>query len=270
MKIGAISDLHIKDEESSYFLEQISDVCSKKEIDLLLIAGDISEDARLTIDYVQRLNKKVKTLYVPGNHDLWNKGNKMSTKEIYELFKRDQNCLLNKSYELTAELEIIGHIGWYDYSLGDEEQYSTLEFDSMVIDDRMWKDKKYVSWTGNNQFVCNTIDSEIETLINSNDKQKILVTHMISNPGFKVLFDESRSNKGFFNGFLGSDKLYRLTGNDLVTHAICGHVHYRKTIIENQTEYICMCLGNESEWSKYLKSPSLREQLKQCMYTFEI
>lgn len=270
MRVGAIADLHIRQETSTEFLRTLIDVCQEMRIDCLLIAGDISEDVNLTIEYVNELNTGIKTLYVPGNHDLWNRYNQLPIEEIYERFSADPNCLLNKSYMLTDKVEVIGHIGWYDYSLGACEEYSKSELDGMTIDGRTWNDKQYNSWTDNNIEVCNRFNEELKSLLSASDHQKILLTHMISNPGFKVLFDEQRSNKGFFNSYLGSYDLYRLTIDNNISHAICGHVHYRKTIVDNQVKYLCPCLGGEQEWSRYHRDVSLRHQLQTCIEVIEL
>ncbi len=92
MKIGTISDLHIEKPKSEEYINSLCRVCATKNIDLLLIAGDISEDAHLTINYIKKLNEKIKALYVPGNHDMWNKTNKLRTEQIYELFIKDEYC----------------------------------------------------------------------------------------------------------------------------------------------------------------------------------
>lgn len=270
MKIGAISDLHIKDEESQQFIETLTDVCLSKRLDLLLIAGDISEDVNLTIKYIEQINTRIKCLYVPGNHDLWNRYNQLAIGEIYQMFENDENCLLGKIYNLSDEYDLVGHIGWYDYSLGDIANFNQTELDRMSIEDRTWNDKHYNSWTDNNKLVCNQIDDQIERLLKMSRRKKILITHMISNPGFKVMFDEVRNHKGFFNSYLGSERLYQMTKNNNITHAICGHVHYRKTIVDNQVIYVCPCLGSAGEWGRYAPNTTTKYQLEQCLYSFEI
>lgn len=270
MKIGAISDLHIKHEESSEFIATLIAVCKANKLDLLLIAGDISEDVNLTIDYINKINKSIECLYVPGNHDLWNRYNNLTTEQIYELYDSHKHCLLAKSKSITSKVDVVGHIGWYDYSLGDNQLYSNAELDSMTIEGRTWQDKNYISWTSNNCSVATEIDDQIESLLANNQKQKILITHMISNPGFKVIIDEHRQNKAFFNSYLGTERLYQMTKDNNISHAICGHVHYRKTIVENQVKYICSCLGGSSEWSRYSTDTSLRHQLTEAMYILKI
>lgn len=270
MKIGVISDLHISDGDENQIIDNLTRVGLEKEIDLLLIAGDISEDVYRTIAYVEQLNKSLKTLYVPGNHDLWNRYNKLSTSEIYQLYLNDENCIVNQAYSINDDVEVLGHIGWYDYSLGDTTEYSVQELDEMTIQGRTWNDKNYINWEQSNKQVCNEFDDQLAKLITANHKQKIILTHMISNPGFKVLFDETRKNKGFFNSFLGSDKLYQLTKDKRVTHAVSGHVHYRKTICDNQTEYICPCLGSKNEWKRYDKSIDSYSQIEKCIQVINV
>ncbi len=270
MKIGTISDLHLSRNEIDDYASKLVAVAINKQIDLLLIAGDISEDVIVTKKFIKKVNESLKTLYVPGNHDMWNNLNTLTTAQINEMYTLDANCLLNKKYEVNEQYTIIGHIGWYDYSLGAVDKYTTEQFDTMTIDKRTWRDKNYNEWTEDNINKCYEINNQIEQLINSTNKNIILLTHMISNPNFKVLFDEKRKNKGFFNAFLGSDKLYRLTFDHKIKYAICGHVHYRKQICENQTKYICPCLGTKSEWTNYDNDITLENQIDNCLVVFEI
>lgn len=265
MRIATIADLHLNDNNAMSIIEGLWNYSANNDIDLLLIAGDISEDVHRTIEYVNIISAKVPVRYVPGNHDLWNKYNNMETKDIFQMYLADPNCLLMTTGLTKAGVEIIGHIGWYDYSLGDTSKYSIDELDSMTINERTWNDKHYVDFGINNKQMCDLFNAQLEGLIRSTGGKKILLTHMISHPGFKVENDPFRKNEGFFNSFIGSEGLYKISQDDNIEYVICGHVHYRKTIQEGNRLYICPCLGTEKEWSRYLADTSIEAQLEHAI-----
>ncbi len=268
MKIGCISDLHIKQDNSEEYCQELISYYITNNLDLLLIAGDISENPIMTIEFVKSLNIEINVKYVPGNHDLWNKNGKYSTENSYQLFLADSNCLLNKCMQLTDEYCIVGHIGWYDYSLG--ENYDEQQFAQMSLNKRTWNDVKYIDWKLDNKQICDNFNVQIEQLINKTDKKVILLTHMISHPNFKVNFDPKRSGKDYFNAFLGSLDLHYLTHNPQVKYAICGHVHYRQTIYENDCKYILPCLCSSSQWMNFNQYSSLKKQLQTTIETITI
>ncbi len=270
MNIGVFSDLHLNAQNLQEFSYQIPKVCNDRNIDVLVIAGDISDNVYTTIEFIKYLNLKVKTLYVPGNHDMWSKSTILRTNHIYNMYYADENCLLNKSYKLTNDYELVGHIGWYDYSFGNRDLYSTTDFDKMTIDGRMWNDYKYTNLSNSNQMICFRYNRQIERLVKANSRNKILVTHMVSNPQFKVSVDSKRNHIDYFNAFLGSDDLYQITKHQNVKYAVCGHVHYRKMVKENGTKYICSCLGTKNEWHNYLTTDDVYAQLNDAIETITI
>lgn len=84
MKIGAISDLHIDRHpklNAQHYLDTLVDVVIKREIELLVIAGDISNDYRQVIQFINDLKEmlNIPILFVPGNHDLWSDGTDKSS-----------------------------------------------------------------------------------------------------------------------------------------------------------------------------------------------
>ncbi len=164
----------------------------------------------------------------------------------------------------------VGHVGWYDYSFGDTDTYSIAELDSMTINERTWNDKHYVDFGINNKQMCDLFNAQLEGLIRSTGGRKILLTHMISHPGFKVENDPLRKNEGFFNSFIGSEGLYKISQDDNIEYVICGHVHYRKALQEGNRLYICPCLGTEKEWSRYLADTSIEAQLEHAIHVITI
>ena len=70
MRVFAISDLHIDYKPNKLWLTQLSRFDYQK--DLLIVAGDISDDMGLLEFCFEALDKVFfRVLFIPGNHELW-------------------------------------------------------------------------------------------------------------------------------------------------------------------------------------------------------
>jgi len=274
MRFGAISDLHtdLYQGGSQGYIEGLCEIIQQRKLDVLLIAGDISEDCGLTMAFVDELNRQCghRAFYVPGNHDLWSKKNERKTQDIMKTFREDESCLLGKS-RVFGETAIVGHVGWYDYRYACGELFSQEQLASKILDGVAWQDSLYVNFARPDTEVCEAFAEEINREIQGASAKKIiLMTHMISHPYFLVpLYYGYKWN--FFNGFLGSPKLYELTKSPGVCAAVCGHVHFRNSFTENGVHYICACMGYEKEWPLWGGADlSLRRQLDDALVDFEL
>ncbi len=273
MRLAFISDIHIdlltsEEELISAFIE----TRRNQHIDVLVIAGDISENVDITIDFINRLNEVLscKVYYVPGNHDLWNKHNQLNTLDIYKRFQAHDLCLVNQVIVLNEEWCLFGDVFWYDYSLADKKHPEDL-LRLKHYDDRTWQDFYFVNWDKNDDDQCQDMIDLMQEKVNGyKDKKKILVSHMINHLNFTV--PESMGEKwSFFNGFLGSQSLQKFVLDNQFNLAVCGHVHFRNAFRDRETLFICPCLGYEKEWPLFQKSGiSLREQLEDALYCFDI
>lgn len=93
------------------------EIVKYKKLDILLIAGDISNHYQLTHQFITQLTKQldIPVKFVPGNHDLW-EVESMTTQDIWNNYKSMSQCLVGKPFIVNEEWAIIGHTGWYDYS----------------------------------------------------------------------------------------------------------------------------------------------------------
>ncbi len=254
MKIGIISDIHVDINQDYDVLKTLDRVAKEEHCELVLIAGDIHNNAYQSIESIAALNSfgNVSYRYVPGNHDLWNDHIDLkSTDKIYTLFLQDPNCLCEKPMEL-GDWVIIGDVGWYDYSFGNQEKYTFDDFEKMQMDGRTWQDKIKNCWTSDNHGRTEkSLKILEETFSRYPDKKKIVVTHMLPIPEFCVpekKLDEQKPDWSYFNAFLGSRQYETLYQRYDVKYAICGHVHYRKNVLKNNTQYLCRCLNYCTEW----------------------
>ena len=152
MRTAVISDIHIDINEEYDVIAGIAEYVRKNAVELLLIAGDITSNPVKTIEAVQKLESlcKVKVLYVPGNHDMWNQDlSYESNDKIYEMFLEDEHCLSGKVYE-TDNHVIIGDSAWYDYSFGNQKRFDKQDFEKMTYEGRTWQDSLFNTWSRNN------------------------------------------------------------------------------------------------------------------------
>jgi putative phosphoesterase len=274
MKIGLISDLHIDINSAYSVLETVAETACKKQLDFLVIAGDISETPYETRQAILQLQKlcRCKVYYVPGNHDMWHKNcPDESTDQVYKAYVSDENCLCGKTIQLRNDEEslmLTGDIGWYDYSFASDN-YTKTQLDTMSIGGRTWQDRYYNQWTKDNcgqmQIQLKALEEQLKVCGNG---PILAVTHMLPIRDFCV--PESKKDWGFFNAFLGSELLEKLYQHYPVRYAVCGHVHYRSLVEKEGITYICPCLGYYNEWPLYqLGDDSVQRHVEDAMYVID-
>ena len=130
MRIGTISDLHI-DRSKDYYPQDFEFILSKEiarlKLDVLLIAGDVSNHYLQTIQFVQNVKQQsnIEVLFIPGNHDYWKSEQEEKTSyEIFEYYKSQPESIIGSPYIINDEWAIVGHSGWYDYSFADHDKFS--------------------------------------------------------------------------------------------------------------------------------------------------
>ncbi len=256
MRVGFIADIHIdffkrEQDITSKFIE----VFRKYAFDILVIAGDISNNYLKTIAFVKDLNDKLpyKVYYVPGNHDMWSKKVQASTREIYDAFRKDEHCLVDKSVYLSNNTYLIGDIFWYDYSYADQS-FDIEDLVKKAHGKRVWRDSIYIDWEISDGEVSQNMIDKMQNRINKKPNARyILVSHMINHKRFTVNGDRREEWK-FFNGFLGSKSIYDLVKENNIDTAVCGHVHFRRVIEEEDKKFMCCCLSYPKEWNYFDKT----------------
>lgn len=274
MKLGVISDLHIDSNHKASkrendFSISLANQLNKQNIETLLLAGDISSDYRISQDFIEQVKQQTdcNILFVPGNHDFWSRKNKEeNTEEIYRYFRRQDESILEKPFLLNDEWAVVGNAGWYDYGYADHNHYTKEEFDKMKYKAGAWNDKYYVHWAAENQVIAQTMLERIESDLQQIGSRKvILMTHIVTHPEFVVPLPNKIYD--YFNAFLGSRSYETLYKNYPIAYSIMGHVHFRKTYFENDTQYICACLGSKRYWAN---KNDVEAEIKRTLVTFDV
>ena len=267
-RILTISDLHLDRMDQQEVLDAFSDIVSKEKVDLILIGGDISNTIERTQAFMKKLDEIQEAYYILGNHDMWNKENGFSTTEIMRKYADDPLCLQNRVLHVTEKTCIIAHSGWYDYTFADTEKHRKEQLSTKRLGNLVWQDSLYVNFEKTDIEVSGEFNQEILTMIEASEgKTRILLTHMINHEKFTVKHNIGR-DWTFFNGFLGNRELTTLASQ--CDKAICGHVHYRASFQEGETEFVCACLGYPAEWKYALPDKPLKDQIYHASHIFDV
>ncbi|AMB99188.1 hypothetical protein AWM75_03830 [Aerococcus urinaehominis] len=129
MKIAFIADLHIdrhKNYQSQDFIDSLNYICSEKEINILVINGDVSNNYQISLNFIENLNKAVSSqvYLVPGNHDYWQRQPaKKATLLIHEYFQSHQLCLVNQVIRLKENYLLLASPGWYNHHYYNRQKF---------------------------------------------------------------------------------------------------------------------------------------------------
>lgn len=243
MRIGYTSDIHIDVNRDFSIVEPLITRTREKEIDLLILAGDISSSIAFTtqaIDYMEnRLN--IPVLHVLGNHDYW---------ELNTGLLLDRNHFLNRLPYVFGDWAIIGDTGWYDYSWRTVNQSIDLLRKGKLGQGRTWPDHRFIKWPYHldaESFCALTIDS----LHGQHAKAKtmgaskfVVITHMV--PHRDLL--REKPEYAPTNAFFGGSSLQQAITAISPEHVIFGHTHEPKDKTIDRTHYHCSPLGYYFEW----------------------
>lgn len=272
MKIGAISDLHIdrynsdKLKQSDFSITLANEV-NKEALDILLIAGDISNDHIRTYEFLQELEKLtgVMIYFVPGNHDFWNQSeDTKSALEIYNFFKETKYSCIGAPVHLNDDWALVMNPAWYDYTYANEK-FSLERLGRRQYYGGTWQDKVRISWGMTDPEVSAMMAEEAARDLESvQDKKIILMTHVVTNKHFRVpmpnrLFD-------YYNAFIGTSDFDQFYEDYDIHYSIMGHIHFRHRIVEGGIDYICACLGYKREW----RSDDIVKEIRDALMIIEI
>jgi len=132
LKLGILSDIHVdlNYEVNDPIEEALIHHIRTQNIDYMIIAGDISNDYKISLKTLEQVQEKThsKCLFVPGNHDLWNINHPdINTQQIHAQLAAFEGNLVSAPIHLNDQWVVIGDTGWYDYSFG-ADHYTLHDF----------------------------------------------------------------------------------------------------------------------------------------------
>jgi putative phosphoesterase len=267
LKIGILSDLHI--DQNTYdkktVLEGMVESIKSNKVDLMMIAGDISNNYEISLEFINNLerNTGISCIFIPGNHDIWNEFHpNKNAWDIYEEYRKHPGNIANGPINLKKDWVVLGDMGWYDYSFGSKE-FSKKDFDEMHIDDRTWQDKIKAMWDRETVEMHKYFYKKIKNQVDENlDKNIIMMTHVVTHKNFTV--QNPNHMWKYLNAFLGSEDYGKLVIEKNIKYSIFGHVHYRMEEEIENSKFICNCLGTMDEWQ------GRKNPVEEVMNTFKV
>lgn len=268
MKLAVIADIHLDLNSNHPIMDLICQRAVEEGAQVLIIAGDLSNDCETTLRSVEELKGKFpgEVYFVAGNHDMFNINGKYdSTYTIYDRYMKHENSLMGRDVALNDDWVLLGDMFWYDYSFADQAKYSDAEFRIQTHEGYAWADFKYIDWGNDDKAIAEILLRRMEERLKKHrGKNLIVISHMVMDRDFVGY--ERYSNTDYFSAFLGSEKIGAMMERYGVKYAVMGHVHLRR---EKQTAvctYLCPCLGYAFEW----ESPDAAAEAASAMKIIEI
>src|SRR5699024_7884786 len=269
--IGFISDLHVDrnfEAPTIEYLKALLQIINNQKLEMLVIGGDISNHYSMTIWFVEELQKQaeIPVYFIPGNHDFWEE--QEATKDtpgIYQLYKDHPQSLIENPLKINENYTLIGHPGWYNHEIYDQEKFTPDEIERGKFRWTYWQDKLRLDWGMEDQEVSQNFSEIIkQDLEKVTTENIILQTHIVTIPEYTMpmphrVFD-------FFNAYIATDDLKNIYKEYPITHQIMGHVHFREKISKEQTQFITNSLGYRREW----RGENLYKELQKSLFILDL
>jgi Calcineurin-like phosphoesterase len=172
MRIFATSDLHTDFKDNWLLLEQLSSTLYQN--DVLIVAGDIGHNLDLVKDTLEVLRAKFKLLlYVPGNHELWVRGEPGNS--LDKFFNIIDLCKQIDVYTNPLELEkcvIVPLFSWYEKEFDIDENPDLDRLDA-------WSDFYLCKWPENVDSIANHFLKLNQDRIKAYSKEIISFSHFL-------------------------------------------------------------------------------------------
>jgi predicted phosphodiesterase len=261
MRIFAISDIHIDFQENQSWIDALSEI--EYKYDVLLLAGDVCHNLKRLRKSLQRIRTKFHRLFfVPGNHDLWIRGEKFQNslekfEVIIQFCKENDISIIPEKVKNTW---IVPLFSWYTQP---DEGHDTLYWPKPGEDEsnRMWSDKFFVKWPNskfpksaseyffklNSNFLLDSILGGVITMSHFMPRKEMMFGHYppVIDPEHIKKYD--RSPEFNFSRVAGSiliDEQIRKIGSQLHVY---GHQHINRDRQIDGVRYIAHCLGYPNE-----------------------
>lgn len=271
MKIGFISDLHIDrnpDRTITEYLTQLRAIIKLKQLDGLVIGGDISNHYTSTLMFVEQLQNQaeIPVHFIPGNHDFWEEADATKdTKGIYHLYKEHPQSLIESPVQLTDKHTLVGHPGWYNHAVYNKDKFTPEDVEKGKFRWAYWQDKLRLDWEMTDQEVSthftNLITKDLEKVTT---EHIILQTHVVTVPEFTMPMPHRTFD--FFNAFIATDDLKNVHKDYPISHQLMGHIHFRAAIQKDETQFISNSLGYRREW----RSKDITREILNSLYVLDL
>ncbi|MFC6275424.1 metallophosphoesterase [Levilactobacillus tangyuanensis] len=253
MRVGLISDLHldinripIEDAvkiQADYLLQQ--------QVDLYLIAGDITNYFDQSLAFVKQLQQALaprQVRFIAGNHDMLHDRSYAALEAPGDL-----TYLHNQFIDLPGtDWRVIGNNGWYDYQFAD----NLTGRDFLTWKRAFWVDATIKQPMTDPERMDRVLDQTRHQLdaAKAADKRVFFMTHFAPVRDYIRYTDDDRF-WNMANALMGSPRLGALLESYGVEHVLFGHLHqHHGPLVKGNTEYLNQALGYHkrrvNEWQQ--------------------
>ncbi|MBT8146670.1 MAG: metallophosphoesterase, partial [Gammaproteobacteria bacterium] len=137
MRVHALSDIHVDYPDNLGWLRSLSNADYQE--DILILAGDVSDDMDLLAESLESLLGKFRKLcFIPGNHELWVRGSgyDCSLTKFAAVQEMCQTLGVIVECHREDELSLVPLHSWYDYSFAEPDRHLR----------RAWRDYRACVW----------------------------------------------------------------------------------------------------------------------------
>lgn len=250
MRVLVLSDIHM--DVNGYYLgvediEMMRGLVSwirGKEVDKVLIVGDIYNNMYLSLNLLRYIEFElgIGVSFIPGNHDFWDG----SFEEQMGRYISSEYNLIDKTISITDEIELVGGLGWYDYTYKPERHSVKVVKD---LKQMYWSDNKYIKYDMGDDLVITEkyLGKLRERLEEVKDKRVWFMSHFVPYRDFLIYQDEVWN---ICNSYMGSSRVGELLDEyDNVERVFFGHTHFSFNENDFRGKTIsCNPVGYVGEW----------------------
>ena len=260
MRLLATADLHYDNARSRRLAEELIDQINMlaDSFDALLLIGDTAAgDSSMIEECLARFTFAGPKLFVPGNHELWTRGND-SYAMLHETLPRRIKAAgwhwLQDEPFIGDGFAIVGNIGWYDYSfivpeLGIPRRFyehkispgsagSHVEFSFLLQDGSdippaaheihaRWNDARFVHLGRSDETFLGELADQLDRQLRALSQVPHILVAMHHLPFVELSPELNAGQWKFARAFLGSTRLGELLlRHTHVRTVLCGHSHF--------------------------------------------
>jgi predicted phosphohydrolase len=230
LRVAFTSDLHV--EHHPDVIQLVAQRVESLAPDVFVLAGDVSHDLAVVEDTLRAVAGQ-KTLFVPGNHELWAKDSRVRyLDELADCAARAGVTYLPAGPVRMDGVAFAGQTGWFDYSMRNRARDPEVSLDTYKkkrFGALRWNDGVRSHWPDDDEGVARWMADRLAADLRSlpPDLPRVVVTHHL--PFSDLVFVRGVMPWDFLNAFMGAQVLGEVIARDgRVVRTISGHTHARR------------------------------------------
>jgi predicted phosphodiesterase len=251
MRVHALSDIHVDYPDNLAWLRALSG--SDYQQDILILAGDVSDDMELLAESLQVLKGKFQQLcFIAGNHELWVRDSEFdcSLEKFAAVRELCRSLDVHVDCHRVGGLSLVPLHSWYDYSFAKPDRHLR----------RAWRDYRACAWPEhlagsaaiNRHFLALN-----EPLLDESNTTVISYSHFV--PRIDLMPERIPLRKRNVYPVLGSNALGQQVAQLRSDVHVYGHSHVNRSMQIGDTHYVNNAFGYPAE------DRIARKQLR-CVY----